>query len=124
MDGETQHFKCKFETPNHFMDYREWDFVNTKNEILTVLLNSKQHGNSVGILSPQFGPDIFVTAVEDVILEGEGKTTIVFKPFDRNGYLLPSTYVDLSQIVSVCSFTSEFPNPYLDNLKKDKTWFF
>ncbi len=105
------------------MNYSDWNFFTEKSEILGVLVNSKQHGSAVGIMAPAFGSDIFITAVEDIILE-DVKTVIVFKQYDRTGYILPSTRISLEEITSVCPFSSEFRNPYLDNFEKDRTWFF
>jgi hypothetical protein len=113
----------KTEAPKHKMDYSDWNFVNAKAEMLSILIGSKQHGIAVGIIAPAFGHDIMITAVEDIILE-EGKTIIVLKQYDRSGYMLPSSRIALEDLTSICPFSSEFRNPYLDNFEKDRTWFF
>jgi hypothetical protein len=115
--------KEKHEAPKYKMDYSDWDFVSTKAEMLGMLVSSKQHGSAVGIVAPAFGHDILITAVEDIILE-DGKTIIILKQYDRSGYMLPSSRISLEDITSICPFSSEFRNPYLDNLEKDRTWFF
>ena len=110
-------------SPNRYMNYSDWNFVSTKAEMLGVLVNSKQSGSAVGIMSPLFGSDLVITAVEDILLE-EGKTTVVFKQYDRTGYMLPSCRLTLDDLTSVCPFSSEFRNPYLDNFSKDRSWYF
>lgn len=105
------------------VDYSDWNFVSTKAEMLGILVNSKQHGSAVGIIAPAFGDDICITAVEDIILE-DGKTIIILKQYDRSGYMLASSKIALEDVASVCPFSSEFRNPYLDNFEKDRTWFF
>jgi hypothetical protein len=113
----------KTEGSKRKMDYSDWNFVSAKAEMLGILVNSKQHGSAVGIIAPVFGDDILITAVEDIILE-EGKTVIILKQYDRSGYMLPSSRITLEDMTSICPFSSEFRNPYLDNFEKDRSWFF
>lgn len=120
---ESKNTKSESDVSNRHMNYADWNFVTAKAEILGVLVNSKQHGSAVGIMAPVFGSDIFITGVEDIILE-EGKTLIILKQYDHSGYILPSTRIALEDLESVCPFSSELRNPYLDNHQKDRTWFF
>jgi hypothetical protein len=91
--------------------------------VLKALINSKENGTCIGIASPILGVDMFITAVDDIVIE-EGKTTIVLKHYDTTGFILPVHKVRLDEITSVQVFSSPFKNPYLENLHKDKTWFF
>lgn len=92
-------------------------------EILKVLVESKETGKAVGISSPLMGEGFVTTAVEDIILI-EGETIISFKPFDSTGFMLPVSKLRLGQITAVCPLRSEFKNPVLKNLSRDNKWFF
>jgi hypothetical protein len=105
------------------MDYSDWNFISGKSEMLGVLMNSKQQNSSVAILAPSIASDMFITAVDDILLE-DGKTIIIFKQYDMTGYILPSTKVALDDLESVCPFSSEFRNPYLENYEKNRSWYF
>ena len=105
------------------MDYSDWNFISGKSEMLGVLMNSKQQNSAVAILAPSIASDMFITAVDDILLE-DGKTIIVFKQYDMTGYILPSTKVALDDLESVCPFSSEFRNPYLENYEKNRSWYF
>jgi hypothetical protein len=110
------------------INFYHWDedilsLVRDPQEILKVIIASKENGNTVGIRSPEFGEGFFITAVEDIILE-EGETAILFKPFDVTGFILPTNKLNLHQIEAACALISEFENPVLKNINKDKSWFF
>ena len=92
-------------------------------EILKILIDSKETGKSVGISSPLMGEGFFTTAVEDIILL-EGETVISLIPYDSTGFMLPVNKLKLSQITAVCPFSSKFRNPILKNLNRGKSWFF
>lgn len=113
----------RFEIPNCYAADKNWNFVNTSEEILAVLVNSRENGSSVGICCPVLGSDVLITAVENIILE-DGQTIIALKHYDQSGYILPLARINLLEIKAVCPFTSVFKNPFLDNLEKDKSWFF
>lgn len=92
-------------------------------EILKILMESKEAGKAVGISSPLMGEGFFTTAVEDIILV-EGETIISLVPFDSTGFMLPVNKLTLSQITAVCPFRSKFKNPILKNLDRGRNWFF
>src|SRR6187551_1890270 len=69
-------------------------------EILQALLDSKQSGTAIGIISSALGSDIFTTTVEDIIIH-ENATLIVLKRFDTTGYILPSYKINLLEILGV-----------------------
>jgi hypothetical protein len=99
------------------------DFVKSENEILTKLIDSKENGTAIGVNAPGCSADMIITAVEDIVLT-EDQTLIILKPYDMTGYMLLNNRINLSEIESVYAFTSTFKNPFLENLEKEKTWFF
>ena len=111
-------------------DYQSWNglnrelsFVHSPQEILRALLQSKEEGTSIGIQCNALGPELIVTSVENIIFE-EGQTLVMLKHYDTTGYILPSYKLNLLEIQGVVPFASQFKNPYLDNIGRDKTWFF
>jgi hypothetical protein len=100
-----------------------FDSTTETQEILRILLESKESGKSIGICSPLTGDGFVITAVEDIILE-EGETTIIIKPYDVTGFMLPVYKIRLTDINAACPLKSQFGNPLLKNLQKDKSWFF
>ena len=106
-----------------FMNDKDHDFVHTSQDILRELMQCKEQGSAVGIQADVLGIGMFITGIEDIVLE-EGATIIVLKQYDTSGYMLPATHIDLRDINSICPFKSEFKNPFLDNIEKDKSWFF
>jgi hypothetical protein len=105
------------------MQETDFNFIDNRSQILEVLIRSKQESRSVGILSNKLGPSVLITGVEDVVFE-DVKTVIVLKPFDHTGYILPSYKLEIQDIISVCPLNSEFRNPFIDNIGKEKNWFF
>jgi hypothetical protein len=105
------------------MQERDLNFVSNRTQILEILMRSKEQGKSVGILSHRLGDAAVVTGVDEIVFE-DLKTLVILKPYDHTGYLLPSYRLELQDITSVCPLTSEFRNPYIDNINKDKNWFF
>jgi hypothetical protein len=104
-------------------DEHIFDLATGPQEILKVIVNSKENGSTVGIRSSLLGQGFFITAVEDIILE-EGETSILLKPFDVTGFVLPSNKLRLAEIEAACPLISEYKNPVLRNIEKDKSWFF
>lgn len=105
------------------MEEKDLNFVSNRNQILEILIRSKQEGRSVGILSNRLGPATLITCVDDIVFD-ELQTIIILKPFDHTGYMLPANRLDLHDITYVCPLNSEFRNPYLDNITKERNWFF
>jgi hypothetical protein len=99
------------------------DLAKSSSDILKILIESKENGNTIGISSPLLGEGFFITAVEDIILE-EGETTILFKPFDVTGFMLPTNRLKLGEVDAACPLISRFQNPVLKNFDKDRKWFF
>ena len=98
-------------------------FLTAQSDILKVLLQSKEEGTSIGIRAGALGSDTMVTCVEDIIFE-EHQTLIVLKHYDSTGYILPSHKINLSEVQGVCPFSTPFLNPFLENIEKDRTWYF
>jgi hypothetical protein len=99
------------------------DVATNKDDILKLMISGKENGNTVGIRSAVLGDGFYITAVEEVILE-EGSTTFRLKPFDITGFILPTNRLKLAEIDAACPLISEFQNPVLKNIEKDKSWFF
>jgi hypothetical protein len=102
---------------------RELNFLNSPSDILRALVACKAEGTSIGIQSTALGSETIVTSVEDIIFE-EGQTIVVLKHYDTSGYILPSHKLNIEQIEAVYPFSTPFVNPYINNISKDKTWFF
>ena len=88
----------------------ELEFTTATEEILRILIHSKEYGNVVGISSPFLGAGIFITAVEKIVLDYE--TIVVLKPFDVNGCHLEKNILKLTEIASACSFKSKYDKIY------------
>lgn len=92
--------------------------VSDPGEMLNILTESKLNGTAVGIYAPVLGNEIYVTAVEDVLIDDE--ITIILKSFDVTGYILEKNKLRLDEISSVCAFKSPFQNPFMKPLKSSK----
>jgi hypothetical protein len=84
----------------------ELEFTTASEEILRILIHSKEYGNVVGISSPSLGAGIFITAVDKIILDYE--TVVVLKPLDVNGCNLEKNMLRLTEITCACSFKSQY----------------
>jgi hypothetical protein len=105
------------------VDEKVFDLAEGEQEILKILINSKEVGNTVGVSSISLGAGFVITAVDDIILE-DGETIILLKPFDVTGFVLPTNRLKLQEITAACRLTSEYQNPVLKNFDKTKNWFF
>jgi hypothetical protein len=105
------------------MQERDLNFVHDRTQILEILTLSKNQGKSVGILSHRLGDAVVITGVDEIVLE-DWRTVVILKPFDHTGYLLPTYKLEITDIASVCPLASEFKNPYIDSINKNKNWFF
>jgi hypothetical protein len=84
----------------------ELEFVASPDDILRVLIHSKEYGNVIGLCSPILGGGIFITAVDKVILDYE--VVVQLKPYDVNGIPLDRHILRLSEISSACAFKKKF----------------
>jgi hypothetical protein len=103
---------------NTVMKRLSTELVVDPGEMLNILAESKASGTAVGIYAPSLGSEIYVTAVEDIVIDDD--ITIVLKNYDITGYMLETNKLKLGQIKSVCPFTSPFENPYMRNLRYTK----
>ena len=95
----------------------EGDFLTDKTSILSELTSSKIYQTCVGLSSKKLGTGMFITVVEQIIID-ENSTTIVLKQYDATGYLLPTNKLELDDITSLFPFKSKFNNPYLEHIKQ------
>ncbi|MEO6105857.1 MAG: hypothetical protein ABIP52_05205 [Cyclobacteriaceae bacterium] len=91
------------------------ELISDPANILNILLYSRANGTAVGIKAPNLGCGIYVTAVDEILVE-EDIITIVLKNYDISGYMLETNKLKLGEIISVCPFRSEFQNPYMKNI--------
>jgi hypothetical protein len=98
-------------------------FLSAPQDVLNALNESKEQGTCIGIKCPALGDDILITAVDEITSD-QGEPLIHFKYYDSSGYILPSHKARLSEIDLVCPFSTPFTNPYLNNIDKEKPWFF
>ncbi len=107
--GETE------ENLNRVMDKFSTELVTDPGEMLTILTDSKVNGTAVGISASVLGNEIFVTAVEDIVIDHD--ITIILKNFDITGYMLETNKLKLGEIERVYPFKSPFENPYMKTLR-------
>jgi hypothetical protein len=105
------------------MAANENHFLTSHADILKALLQSKHDGTAIAIRAKAFGEEAIVTCVEDVLIEG-GQIIIVMKHYDTSGYILPYHKLNLIEIQGVYPFATQFSNPYLANIEKERTWYF
>ena len=103
---------------NTVMEKLSMELVSEPGGMLNILAESKAHGTAVGVSAPVLGSEIYVTAVEDIVIGEE--ITIVLKNYDITGYMLETNKLKLGEIKSVCPFKSYFENPYMRTLKTGK----
>lgn len=105
------------ENLNSVMQNLSMELVCDPGEMLNLLAESKEKGTAVGIYAPVLGKEIFVTAVDNIIIDED--VTVVLKNYDITGYMLETNKVRLSDIKSVCPFKSPFKNPYMKTTLKN-----
>lgn len=99
--------------------YVDKEFITSSDTILQELVHSKINGNMIGISSPVLGAGMFITAIEDILLEGK-RSIIVLKRYDITGHFLATNKVLLDKITAVCPFKSKFENPFLAKVAGDR----
>ena len=96
------------------------EFITTSDAIFQELVNSKLNGNVIGISSPLLGAGMFLTGIEDILLEGK-RSIVVLKRYDVNGHFLSTNNLPLDKIMAVCPFRSKFENPFLAKVKGERS---
>lgn len=104
---------------NTVMHKLNTELVADPGEMLNILAESKASGTAVGINAPTLGSEIYVTAVDDIVIDQD--ITIVLKNYDITGYMLETNKLKLGEIKSVCPFKSPFENPYMKTLRYGKS---
>lgn len=104
---------------NTVMEKLSLELVSDRGEMLNILAESKANGTAVGVSAPVLGSEIYVTAVDDIVV-GED-VTIILKNYDITGYMLETNKLKLGEIKCVCPFKSAFENPYMRTLKNGKS---
>lgn len=100
---------------NTVMTKLSMELVSDPGDMLNILSESMMHGTAVGIKAPNLGSGIFVTAVEDILVDTD--IIIVLKNYDITGYILEKNKLRLDEIGSVFPFKSAFENPYMRNMR-------
>jgi hypothetical protein len=94
----------------------DFNFLSTAEDMINALLQSKENGNVIGIISPALGNGLFMVAVEDIILE-DPEPAVKLRSYDITGFFLDKNVLKLSEIRSVCPFQTIFHNPYIAKLR-------
>ena len=106
---------------NKVMNKLNTELIADPGEMLNILSESKASGTAVGINAPSLGSQIYVTAVEDIVIDADEDITIVLKNYDVTGYMLETNKLKLGEIKSVCPFKSPFVNPYMKTMRHGKS---
>ena len=107
------------ENLNTVMRRLSLELVTDPGEMLRILSESRANGTAVGIFAPLLGQEIYVTAVDEIVVDED--ITIVLKSYDTTGYMFETNKLKLADIKSVCPFKSLFVNPYMKTTLKHKT---
>jgi hypothetical protein len=100
------------------MNITEFNFSRDPECILRALLDSKHHGTVLAMTVPSIGAGIFITAVDDVLLNGK-ETYVILKKYDVTGFIFERNTLMINEIVSVCPLNSKWENPYIKNIVND-----
>ena len=103
---------------NNVMRRFSLELVTDPGAMLNILSESKENGTAVGIFAPVLGQEIFITAVEEILIDED--ITVVLKNYDITGYMLETNKVKFGEIRSVCPFKSPFENPYMKTIKSPR----
>jgi len=95
------------------------EYASQSDEIVKALHHSKDYGNVLGICALSLGPNMIMTAVEQ-ILEIKNDLLIVLRETDLLGLKLPEEQIFLSEIVRVHSFRTRFDDPFHVQLREMK----
>ena len=100
---------------------QELKYLTDPQEILRALEHSRAHGNVVGICAISMGPNMIMTAVDDII-DIKNDKLIVLKETDLLGIKVPEEQIMLSEIVRLHSFRTLYDDPFHKQLR-DKRLF-
>lgn len=99
-----------------FNRFMETEDVTNPSHIVAKLLESKNNGTVIGILSPILSSVMVLTCVKELFFDDQLLVEIM--PYDTNGQILPATRIYLHEIKSVKPFTSKFQNPFVAKLSE------
>jgi hypothetical protein len=88
-------------------DAPRFNFIRTRKGILRELIISKHSNTIIGVCSDVLGEGLFLTTVADIIRTPHGRD-IVFNQYQVIGRPLPSTRVQLDEIIMVCAFSAQY----------------
>jgi hypothetical protein len=94
-------------------------YVNHPDQIVKELKHSLEHGNVLGISAISLGPNMIMTAVEQ-IMDIKNDKLIVLKATDLLGMKVPEEQILLSEIVRVHPFRTHFDDPFHVQLRDMK----
>ena len=95
------------------------NYLSEPEEILKELEHSKSHGNVVGIFALSIGPNMIMTAVDEII-DIKNDKLIVLKETDLLGIKVPEEQIMLSEIVRIHPFRTQYNDPFHVQLREKK----
>ena len=104
-----------------FENDEQFDFIIDQKDILDALVRSKHNETAIGVYSLSLGDTMYITGVDEI--EESDSPIITLKKYDMSGHIFERHAIRLSEIVSVCPFTSPCKNPFLESLENDSDWF-
>ena len=93
------------------------NYLSRPEEILRELKNSKENGNVVGIFAISLGPNMIMTAVEE-IMEIKNDKLIILRETDLLGIKVPEEQILMSEIAGVHPFRTHFDDPFHVQLRQ------
>ena len=97
-----------------------FSYIINTSDIVKELRHSKEFGNVIGICAISLGPNMVMTAVEDII-DIKNDLLIILKETDLLGMKVPEEQIMLSEIVRVHPFRTLFDDPFHVQLRASKT---
>ena len=101
-------------------DGGNFSYIINTSDIIKELRHSKEHGNVIGICAISLGPNMIMTAVEELI-DIKNDLLIILKETDLLGIKVPEEQIMLSEIVRVHPFRTLFDDPFHVRLRATKT---
>ena len=97
-----------------------FSYIINTTDIIKELRHSKECGNVIGICAISLGPNMVMTAVEDII-DIKNDLLIILKETDLLGMKVPEEQIMLSEIVRVHPFRTLFDDPFHVQLRASKS---
>lgn len=91
----------------------------SSDEILKILIDSKDNGTAVGLTALSLGPTIVMTAVDDII-DVKNDKIVLLKELDLLGIRLPESELLLSEIVKVYPLKTKYYDPFHVHLREHR----